>query len=212
MNKIKIVEKKVIKLFKKAKGSHDWEHTKRVYNMALHIGKTEKADLEIIKYAALLHDIGRSEQDKNNGKISHEKLGAKMAKEILENLDINEDKIKKIIHCILTHRFREKTKPQTLEAKVLFDADKLDGIGAIGIGRAFVFAGEVGAVVHNKDIDLKNSKSYSKEDSAYREFLVKLIKIKDVIYTIEGKRIAKGRHEFMITFFERINKEVDGII
>ena len=212
MNKIKNVEKKVIKLFKKAKGSHDWEHTKRVYNMCLHISETEKVDLDIIKYAALLHDIGRSEQDKFKGKISHEKLGAKMAKKILIDINIKPKKIKKILHCILAHRLREITKPKTIEARILFDADKLDGIGAIGIGRAFVFAGEVGAVVHNKDIDIKNSKPYSKEDSAYREFLVKLINIKDLLYTYEGKRLAKERHDFMVSFFERLNKEVDGII
>ncbi len=212
VNNITKLEKIVAKHFSQAKGSHDFEHTKRVYNMCLHLAKVEKADLKIVQYAALLHDIGRSEQDKNKGKIPHEKIGADMASEILLQMGISNKIIEQVTHCILTHRYREKTHPETIEAKVLFDADKLDAIGAIGIGRAFVFAGEVGAVVHNKDVDILKTESYSKDDSAYREYLVKLIYVKDRMYTNEGKKIAKERHDFMVAFFNRINLEVDGII
>lgn len=211
-NNIFKLEQIVTKHFLKAKGSHDYEHTKRVYNMCLHLAKAEKADLTIVQYAALLHDIGRSEEDKNKGKIPHEKIGADMAKKILKDMGIDKGIIDQVTHCILTHRYREKTHPETNEAKVLFDADKLDAIGAIGIGRAFVFAGEIGAVVHNKDVDILKTKSYSKDDSAYREYLVKLIHVKDRMYTDEGIKLAKERHEFMVTFFKRINLEVDGII
>ena len=88
----------------------------------------------------------------------------------------------------------------------------MDSIGAIGIGRAFVFAGEIGAKVHDKNVDIENTKSYSEEDTAYREYLIKLQFIKDNLLTIEGRRIAEGRHKFMVEFFERINREVDGEI
>lgn len=115
-----------------------------------------------------------------------------------------------MVHCIETHRFRGNNKPQTKEAKVLFDADKLDSIGAVGIGRAFQFAGEVGARLHNGGIDIKQTQSYSKEDTAYREFTVKLRKIKDRMLTEEGKRMAEERHRFMIAFFDRLNDEVEG--
>ncbi len=211
-NNILKLEQIVTKHFLQAKGSHDYEHTKRVYNMCMHLAKVEKADLTIVQYAALLHDIGRSEQDKNKGKIPHEKIGANMAKEILKDMGIEKGIIDQVTHCILTHRYREKTHPETNEAKVLFDADKLDAIGAIGIGRAFVFAGELGAVVHNKGVDILKTKSYSKDDSAYREYLVKLIHVKDRMYTHEGIKLANERHEFMVAFFQRINLEVDGII
>ena len=86
----------------------------------------------------------------------------------------------------------------------------MDAIGAIGIGRAFLFAGEMGAKFHEKDVDIEKTKEYSKEDTAYREFIVKLRKIKDRMFTKEGKRIAKERHKFMVNFFDRLNKEVDG--
>jgi len=101
--------------------------------------------------------------------------------------------------------------PQTLEAKILYDADKLDSIGAVGIGRAFLFAGQTGARLHNEsDVDILACKPYSKEDTAYREFKFKMSKIKDRMLTPEGKRLAAERHNFMEVFFERLERETKG--
>lgn len=210
MNKFDEIAKDVRKNFFNARKSHDWEHTQRVYHLCMHIGRKEGADLEILKLAAILHDIGRGEQDRSNGKVCHAEKGAVMAEEILEKHNISREKTDEVVHCIETHRFRGEKIPQSKEAKILFDADKLDAIGAIGIGRAFVFAGEIGAKVHNKDVDIEKTKSYTEEDTAYREFIVKLRKVKDRMLTEEGKRIAEGRHKFMVDFFDRLNKEVDG--
>jgi uncharacterized protein len=135
-----------------------------------------------------------------------------MAQKILETHGVEKKKIDRIIHCIQTHRFRKKSVPTSKEAKILFDADKLDSIGAVGIGRAFLFAGEIGARLHNKDVDIRKTKPYTKEDTAYREYLVKLSRIKDRIFTKEGKRIAQERHKFMVEFFDRLNKETDGTL
>jgi len=189
---------------------HEWEHTERVYNLAINIGKKEKADLEVLGLAAMLHDIARKEEDKSNGKIDHAEEGAILAKKVLSKYNISKEKIENIAHCIQTHRYRNNKIPQTKEAKILYDADKLDAIGAIGIGRAFSFAGHVGAKVHNKDVDLKKTKQYSVDDTAWREYEMKLKYIKDKILTKEGKRIANQRHKFMKVFFERLNKEVEG--
>jgi len=210
MKLIKEIKKEAEKYFKDAKGSHDWSHVERVYNLALKIGKKEGANLEILKLVAILHDIGRKHQDEVNGRVDHAEIGAKLAREILEKYNIGKEKTEKIIHCIETNRFRGNKKPKSKEAKILFDADKLDAIGATGIGRAFLFAGEVGAKLHNKDVDLEKTKEYSKEDTAYREFMVKLRKIKGRMFTKEGKKIARERHKFMVNFFNRLNKEVDG--
>jgi uncharacterized protein len=190
--------------------SQDWEHTQRVYNLCMHIGIKENADIEILKLASVLHDIGREKQDESKGEICLAEVGAAMAKELLEKFNYSPQVIDKVVHCIETHRFRNNKIPESLEAKVLYDADKLDAIGAIGIGRAFVFAGEIGAGVHNKYIDIEKTKSYTEDDTAYREFLVKLCRIKDCLLTQEGIRIAQGRHNFMVEFFDRLNKEVDG--
>ncbi len=202
--------KEVEKRYQKARKSHDWDHTRRVHNLCMKIGKEEGADMEVLKLAAVLHDIGREEQDNSKGKLCHAQRGAITARKILEKYNLPEDKVNKVIHCIETHRFRGDKKPLSREAQILYDADKLDAIGAIGIGRAFVFAGEIGAKVHDKDIDIDNTKSYTEEDTAYREFLVKLKKIKDRMLTEEGRRIAEERHKFMLDYFERLNKEVEG--
>jgi uncharacterized protein len=117
-----------------------------------------------------------------------------------------------MVHCIAAHRFRDNKQPETPEARVLFDADKLDSIGAVGIGRAFLFAGEVGAKLHDKAVDPEKSLPYSEEDTAYREYLVKLRYVKDRMLTASGLELAKERHQFMTDFFERLNREVDGDI
>ena len=198
--------------FESARSSHRWDHTQRVYRMALHLGEQEGADREIVALAALLHDIGRTEEDRSQGRIRHAERGADMARKILAGEGLEDNKIGKIVHCIATHRFRDNKQPETPEAKVLFDADKLDSIGAVGIARAFLFAGEVGAMLHDKNVDPENSDPYSEEDTAYREYLVKLQYIKDRMLTQSGLKLAKDRHRFMTDFFDRLNREVDGEI
>jgi uncharacterized protein len=196
--------------FLHAKGSHDWDHTDRVRKLCSHIGSQERADLEILRYAAILHDLGRSAQDQAKGQLCHAELSANFACQILEKHQVDPMKIAKIVHCIESHRFRGRIAPHSKEAQILFDADKLDSIGAVGIGRAFLFAGEIGARLHNPHVDLEKTRPYTREDTAFREYQVKLSKVKDRMLTLEGKRIANERHRFMVEFFDRLNKEVEG--
>jgi uncharacterized protein len=194
----------------KANGSHAWEHTQRVYNLCRHIGHVEGADPEVLELAAYLHDIGRFYQDESKGTICHAEKGAEMAGALLEQYPISAEQKNNAIHCIRSHRFRGNCHPKTIEAKVLFDADKLDAIGAIGIGRAFQFAGEVGAKLHNPFVNPEDTQPYSEEDTGYREFKLKLSKIKDRMLTAEGHRMAKERHAFMEMFFKRFLQEHEG--
>jgi uncharacterized protein len=196
--------------FTNSPGSHDWEHTMRVHNVALHIGRVEGADLDVVEAAAFLHDIARPEQDASKGRICHAARGATMASEFLQKYPFPDGQRSNIIHCVRSHRFRENSKPESLEAKVLYDADKLDSIGAIGIGRAFMFAGEVGARLHVPDVRAEDTEPYSEDDTGYREFTLKLSKIKDRMLTAEGRRIAERRHTFMEAFFERFLEEYKG--
>jgi len=207
---IQKIEKEAKKFFEGADGCHDWTHVERVRNLALHIGKKEKADFFVLEIAVLLHDIGRKEEMKAKGLFCHAEHGGKMSREILKKYKLGKEITDNIIHSIESHRFRKNLKPETLEARILFDADKLDSIGAVGIGRAFLFAGTTGAKFHDPSINVIEAKEYSKDDTAYREFLVKLSKVRDQIITKEGKKIAKERHQYMVKFFERLNNEVKG--
>lgn len=198
--------------FAGAKYSHDWEHTERVYRLCMHIGAIEGADLEVLAIAAFLHDIGRAHQDTAKGSVCHAEVGAEIARAILGQFPLPADRKDNIIHCVLTHRFRNSHVPETLEARCLFDADKLDAIGAVGIARAYLFAGEVGALLHNPDAVPEETKPYSRDDTGYREYRVKLSRIKERMLTAEGKHMAEERHAFMEEFFERFLKEHEGLI
>ena len=193
-----------------ARASHDWEHTLRVVKLCERIGVVEGVDMDVVRVSAYLHDIGRGYQDATNGAVCHAEKGAEMATPLVAALPLTKEQKENIIHSIRSHRFRGNHAPNTPEAKVLFDADKLDAIGAVGIARAYLFAGEVGARLHNSDIDIEKTKPYSKDDTGYREFKVKLCKIRDRILTREGKRLADERHEFMEQFFKRFMKEHEG--
>jgi uncharacterized protein len=134
-----------------------------------------------------------------------------MAEKLLADYPISAKRKENIIHSIWSHRFRGAFEPRTLEAKILFDADKLDSIGAIGIARAFLFAGGVGAKLHNADVDIGKTRPYTEEDTGYREFKLKLSKIKGRMLTAEGRRLAMERHAFMEEFFQRFLEEHEGL-
>ncbi|MBQ7650982.1 MAG: 2-amino-4-hydroxy-6-hydroxymethyldihydropteridine diphosphokinase [Victivallales bacterium] len=193
---------------------HDWEHTLRVRRNALRLAKAEGADRMVVEAAALLHDIGRPAELADCGKTCHAELGAQMARDALPKLGVSDQEfIGHVAACVLTHRYRRRNPerfPQTIEAKVIFDADKLDGIGAIGIARSFHFAGRIGAKIHNRAEEALSEDSYSREDSAYREYLVKLRHVKESLLTESGRAMAEDRHRFMEEFFDELNIEAYG--
>jgi uncharacterized protein len=196
--------------FDGASGSHDWEHTLRVFRLCEMMGPAENADMDVLRVAAYLHDIGRAFQDASNGAVCHAEKGAQLAGPLVEKLPLTDRQKQNIIHCIRSHRFRNQHQPRTVEAKILFDADKLDAIGAVGVARAFLFAGEIGARLHNSDIEAEDAQPYSENDTGYREFKIKLCKIKDRMLTAEGRKLARERHAFMNDFFNRFLDEYAG--
>jgi len=204
------VKQEAHKHFPSARGSHKWDHTLRVYRLCKHIGIAEGVDMDVLLAAAYLHDIARGFQDESKGALCHAEKGAQMAGPILEKLALSEAQKNNILHCIRSHRFRGSHNPMTPEARVLFDADKLDAIGAVGVARAFLFAGEVGARLHNAEATVENTESYSVEDTGYREFKVKLSKIRDRMLTAEGRKLAEERHVTMVDFFKRFLEEYEG--
>lgn len=207
---IKNAEVEAKRFFEDARGSHGWDHVLRVYKLCEHIGPAEGCDMATLRLAALLHDVSREECDRLSGEMCHAEAGAKRAAEILARLGAGAELTAAVAHCVAAHRFRGGAEPESVEAKTLFDADKLDGIGAVGIGRAFQFAGEVGARLHDPDVDIHTTKAYGPDDTAYREYLVKLRHVHDRMLTVTGKRMAESRHRFMEEFFDRMNKEARG--
>ncbi|MFA5368539.1 MAG: HD domain-containing protein [Candidatus Paceibacterota bacterium] len=211
------IKDKAKSFFIDSSGCHDWTHVERVYNLAIRIAKKEKANLDIVKIAAYLHDIGRKEEMEGGGKICHAEKGAELAEEILLSHNLDKEIVENIKHCVLSHRYRNEHKPKTIEAKILFDADKLDSIGAVGIARDFLFAGYLGCNYLYTGNEKKLSKQgkkyeYTKEDTALLEYYYKLKKVKSKIITETGKQIAEERHTYMVEFFKRFELEVQGVL
>jgi uncharacterized protein len=168
------------------------DHTERVTRMCGVIGDREQADREILIPAALLHDIGRP-LEKEKG-IPHEIQGALMAESYLVSIHYNPALIPAISAAIRTHRFRSDEQPESPEAKILSDADKLDALGAVGIARTFMRAAE-----HGGDIG-----------DAVVHFHEKLLKLKELMYTDTGRDLATERHAFLVTFIAELEHETDG--
>ena len=209
---LETLECEVRKLLADSPRCHDLDHSFRVLANARRIAQAENADMAVVQTAAMLHDIGRSTEFADLGKTCHAEIGAAQVADVLKKLGITDAAfVQHVADCIATHRYRNRTgrTPETLEAKIIFDADKLDSMGAIGVGRAFHFAGRIGARVHNTEEEALASESYSHEDTAYREYLVKLRNLKDSMLTGEGRRMAHRRHEFMEAFFNELNREVE---
>jgi uncharacterized protein len=124
--------------------------------------------------------------------------------------------VEAVAHAIAAHRFRTDPEPTTLEAQVLFDADKLDAIGAVGVARAFAYGGARGqrlwAPIESVELDRWESEG---DDLAahtpIHEFVVKLSCIRDRLFTSTARAIAADRHYTMVAFFERLSEEVQGI-
>lgn len=191
-----------------APGCHDYAHTLRVLHNAELLLQTEPdADSFVVRTAALFHDFARPEELASDGKQDHAQLGANLVRIELEQLDCEPDFVDHVTSCIRTHRYRGKLIPETLEAKIVYDADKLDSTGAFGIARAFHFAGRIGACLHNTAEEAVNSDAYGRNDSAYREYLVKLRHLPEKMLTESGRELAKERAVFMDEFFSRLNNE-----
>ncbi|MEW9097132.1 MAG: HD domain-containing protein [Clostridiaceae bacterium] len=201
--------------------AHNLDHVFRVYNLCLLLAKHEKdVDLEVLIPSALLHDIARVKESRDNsGEIDHAVLGAEMAENILRSLDYEEEKIEKIKHCIIAHRFRTGNEPKTIEAKILFDSDKLDAIGATGIARTFMLAGQFGQrlsvngpldnYLNDNTVNNGRLKDVSKH-TPFIEYEVKFKKIPEKLYTKKAKEIGIERLKLMEEYFNTLKLEIEG--
>lgn len=165
----------------------------------------------MVGIAALLHDVKRAQEDSSRGTMCHAQEGARFALQFLQARGFSPQMAAHIAACIRTHRYRGERTPETIEAQVLFDADKLDSLGAIGVARAFHFAGQIDARLHSRSDSAMRAAPYSEDDTAYREFLVKLGHIGARLYTDQARRLANDRYRFTAAFFDRLRQEVEGL-
>ena len=191
--------------------AHDTEHVRRVLYLALEIAETEPdADVDVLITACLLHDIGRAEQFRDPA-LCHAQVGAKKAYRFLIAHNFSVDFAAHVQDCVRTHRFRSNDPPATIEAKILFDADKLDVTGAIGMARTFFYAAQVGQPLYSLLPDGGVSDGTAEEapgcHSVLREYKVKLENIYDHFYTKKGKETAIQRRNAAVSIYENILNE-----
>jgi len=182
----------------------------RVYKLALRLARelNEPVDLDVLRAAALLHDVARAMEDEGIVE-DHAKAGAQIAREVLERLGFPREKIEEVAYCIEVHRFRSGVKPRTLEAQILQDADRLDMLGAIGIARAFMRGGWANVPIYDPAIPPKERYD-GRSATVVNHLYEKILRIKDTLNTEPARRIAEGRHRFVEEFIERLLKEWEG--
>ena len=203
--------------------AHGRSHIERVTRAAIEIGTQEGADLDIIELAAILPDIFEHRETHSNIEgLKHEVHGAQEARRILTSLGIPSEVTERVCHCIEAHRKRTGPEPRTIEAKCLFDADKLDCIGAIGVIRAAFVSFDHGQEFYKEEKDIEGYKrknirpdgtiiDFSKHSSNL-EYELSLKQVASRVYTQTGRRLAVERAAFMDEFFERVGKEIKGVL
>lgn len=195
-----------------AEGGHDWFHIERVYKNALLIAENEVCDVNVVKLGALLHDIADSKFHDGD-----EAIGPKIAREFLESENADEVTIQHVINIIENLSFKGGNAEKTfssVELDIVQDADRLDAMGAIGIARTFNYGGFKNRALYNPNIapNLHMSKEEYKnsESPTINHFYEKLLLLRDKMNTETGKKIAEGRHQFMMNFLSQFYAEWDG--
>ncbi|TES94942.1 MAG: HD domain-containing protein [Promethearchaeota archaeon] len=168
---------------------HGFTHVERVLKLSSEIGVVLNANLPVIKIAALLHDVGRYLKKHDEVK-NHAEISAEIAENFIikNNFNIAIGDVENIFHCIRAHSFSNELEPETLEAKILSDADKLDALGAIGLYRTIGFT----------------IKNYGGIEQVIYHLENKILRLKEMIYLDYSKQIAEKRHKIILDFYNQI--------
>ena len=211
---IEKTEKFVQDFFEQEATGHDWWHTHRVRKLALRIAREERANTFIVEMAALLHDIG---DYKFSG--GDEKKGQERVARYLNSLPLDSSLIQKILDITTNISFMKTLSrngnsaigEKSPEFKAVSDADKLDAMGAIGIARVFTYGGYYHRPIYDPAIppnpDISREEYKITENPSLNHFYEKLFKLKDMMYTTYGKRLARGRHKFIEEYLKRFYQE-----
>lgn len=190
--------------------AHDREHVYRVLYAALDIAHHEREhpiDRDVLAAAALLHDVGRADQARDPS-VCHAEAGSRRAYDFLLSLGWPEEKAAHVRACVLTHRFRTDRRPATLEAKIVFDADKLDVTGAIGIARTLIYGGQISQPLYYLDGDGAVLMAPDSPPSFFREYNYKLRGTADSLYTERARTLAQDRRRAADAYYGALLEEV----
>lgn len=190
--------------------AHDKEHIYRVLYNGLEIAKTEKnVNYDVLIAACLLHDIGRKEQFENPA-LCHAAVGSEKAYKFLLEHGFDMCYAEHVKQCIQTHRYRKNNQPQSLEAKILFDADKLDVSGAIGIARSLLYKGIVSEPLYSVlPNGLVSTGENDDTPSFFQEYKYKLENLYSKFYTKKAAAMGKERQHIAVEFYNRLYEEVN---
>lgn len=193
--------------------AHDKDHVYRVLHNALTIARDEAAvDMDVLIAACLLHDVGRPEQ-MADGRLCHAQVGSEKAHAFLLGIGWSVEKAEHVRRCILSHRFRKSAPPESLEAKLLYDADKLDVTGAIGLARTLAYNGAMNEPIYSTAADgAILDGSGDEPDSFCREYRFKLEKVYDRFLTRAGAEMAQKRRKAAADFYRSLMQEVGGTL
>ena len=192
---------------------HGFDHVERVARMAERLAREVGADQEIVRAAALLHDAAGAHPETGETRHEHERDSAAVARQVLTDEGWTEERICAVEHCIRAHRFRGKEQPQTLEAQVLFDADKLDVMGAFGAARTIGYALQAGTPIYAAPSQAFLDRGQTEEGephSAYHEYLFKLRRVRERLFTEPARKIGEQRHQVLCAFFDQLAAEAEG--
>jgi uncharacterized protein len=213
----KVSIEKAREFYTNADSAHDFEHILRVTRMAEQLAAAEGGDPEVVRAAALLHDIARHAEDEQGkaapgGAPDHAEVSAQEARAFLMEQGADAELADRVAEAIRSHRFRGSIQPTTLEGKILFDADKLDSIGAIGVARAYAVCGMLNQKLYSEPESsaVATRSQHNAEHTPVDEYHVKLKHLRQRFYTPTAQRIAAERDEFMRSFFEQLTREVRG--
>ena len=205
---LKEVKQKVIERFSSDTSGHDHFHIERVVDLSKHIAKIEGADIWSCEMIAWLHEMDDYKLSDGDGNC--EKL--------LRELELPEDLVLRFTVSCDEISFKGNgvnSIPRSLETKVVQDADRLDAIGAIGVARTFAYGGKKGQSIYHPDILPKTHTSFeeykSAETTTVNHFYEKLLLLKGLMNTNEGKRIAEKRHDFMQAYLDRFLSEWNSV-
>ncbi|MDC9589727.1 HD domain-containing protein [Xenorhabdus sp. XENO-10] len=188
-------------------GAHDVAHLYRVWRNAKQICEAESGNLRLVFAAVLLHDCVSVEKNASNRHLAS-RMAAEKAALRLKELEWCEEDINIVCHAIEAHSFSAGLTPQTLEAKIVQDADRLDSIGMIGVGRCFYTAGRMGSSLYDFRDPLAKQREYNDKVYAVDHFYTKLLKIEFGFQTASGKKMASERTERMKLFLDAFLDEI----